>query len=45
MQITGKRYQKVAGSRAISPHLDLKHNKSHSFNVLIQGIMRLIEND
>ena len=43
IRITGKRYQKVAGSRAISRHLDLENNKSHSFNVLIEGIRRLIE--
>ena len=43
IRITGKRYQKVAGSRAISRHLDLDNNKSHSFNVLIEGIKRLIE--
>ncbi|MFA6223362.1 MAG: DUF4276 family protein [Desulfomonilaceae bacterium] len=43
IRITGRRYQKVAGSRAISRHLDLDNNKSHSFNVLIEGIKRLIE--
>ncbi len=43
IRITGRRYQKVAGSRAISRHLDLENNKSHSFNVLIEGIKRLIE--
>ncbi|MCL5123682.1 MAG: DUF4276 family protein [Deltaproteobacteria bacterium] len=43
IRITGKRYQKVAGSRAISRHLDLENNKSHSFNVLVDGIRRLIE--
>jgi hypothetical protein len=43
IRITGKSYQKVAGSRAISRHLDLDNNKSHSFNVLIEGIRRLIE--
>ncbi len=43
IRITGKCYQKVAGSRAISRHLDLENNKSHSFNVLIEGIKRLIE--
>ena len=42
VRITLKRYQKVAGSRAISRHLDLDNNKSHSFNVLIEGIRRLI---
>ena len=45
IRITGKRYQKVAGSRAISRHLDLDNNKSRSFNVLIEGIRRLIEDN
>jgi len=36
-------YQKVAGSRAISPYLYVDgSNRSHSFNVLIDGIRRLI---
>ena len=35
-------YQKVAGSRAISPHLDLQGNRSHSFNVLLSGIRKLL---
>ncbi|QDU54418.1 DUF4276 family protein [Aeoliella mucimassa] len=35
-------YQKVAGSRAISPHLKLDGtNSSHSFNVLITGLRTL----
>ena len=34
-------YSKVDGSRAIAPHLDLNgNNKSHSFNVLLDGIKR-----
>ena len=41
-KLTGHLYQKVAGSRAISPHLDLKKNRSHSFNVLISGILQLV---
>lgn len=37
------KYQKIAGSRAISPHLRLdRSNRSHSFNVLIDGIRRVI---
>jgi len=39
MKITRKQYQKVSGSRSISPFLNLDGtNKSHSFNVLIRGI-------
>ena len=38
-------YEKVAGSRAIAPHLDLSRNQSESFNILLQGIRRLIERD
>lgn len=36
-------YQKVSGSRAIGPMLDLDNNKSTSFNTLINGVRRLIE--
>ncbi len=37
-------YQKVAGSRAIAPHLKLDgSNRSHSFNVLIDGLRRVIK--
>lgn len=35
-------YQKVSGSRAISPHLDIDKNRSISFNALIAGLRRLI---
>ena len=34
-------YQKIAGSRAIGPLLDLENNKSKSFNMLLGGIYRL----
>ena len=33
-------YQKVAGSRAIGPHLSLDANKSHSFRVFLDGVRR-----
>jgi len=36
-------YQKKPGSRAIAPCLDLSANKSNSFNVLLAGIKRLID--
>lgn len=42
MKITDGVYQKVSGSRAIAPYLDLELNSSRSFNVLIAGIKRLI---
>jgi hypothetical protein len=37
-KLTSKRYQKVAGSRAIAPHLDLDRPGSRSFRHLIQAI-------
>jgi hypothetical protein len=36
-------YQKKPGSRAIAPCFDLSANKSNSFNVLLAGIKRLID--
>lgn len=39
LRLTGKKYQKVAGSRAIGPCLNINGaNRSHSFNVLLEGI-------
>lgn len=38
MDLTKKRYQKMSGSRAISKHLNLENNLSHSFNVLVKAI-------
>lgn len=40
--LTRKSYHKLAGSRAIAPHLTLGKNHSHSFNVLLSGIRRLV---
>ena len=37
-KLTGKQYQKVAGSRAIAPHLNLERPRSRSFRHLIQAI-------
>lgn len=37
-RLTGGVYQKVSGSRAIGPHLDLNHSRSASFRNLIQAI-------
>lgn len=41
-KLTKKEYQKISGSRCIAPHLLLDgSNKSHSFNILIEGIRRM----
>jgi Domain of unknown function (DUF4276) len=37
-KLTNKRYQKIAGSRAIAPHLDLQTPRSKSFNHLLLAI-------
>lgn len=36
-------YQKISGSRAIAPHLDINNIRSRSFSVLIKGIKKLME--
>jgi hypothetical protein len=41
-RLTGGEYQKVAGSRAIGPHLDPARNTSRSFQVFLAGLQRLI---
>jgi len=41
--LTKNVYDKVSGSRAIAPHLNLRSNCSKSFRVLLSGIYRLIE--
>ena len=44
--ITEKKYQKVSGSRIIAPHLSLDgRNRSNSFNVLIDGIRRVLTSE
>jgi len=40
--VTQKQYQKIAGSRAIGPHMDLHNNKSTSFNMLVAAIRKLL---
>lgn len=40
--ISGGKYQKIGGSRAVGQHLCASNNQSHSFNVFIQGILRLV---
>ncbi|MGA2402994.1 MAG: DUF4276 family protein [Syntrophobacteraceae bacterium] len=42
-KLTGDLYQKIAGARVIAPHLDPHNNRSHSFNALVSGIKRLVE--
>ena len=42
-RITHRQYQKVAGSRAIGPHLSLTGNRSHSFGVFISGVTQLVQ--
>ncbi len=37
-KLTGKKYQKVAGSRAIAPHLNLLEPRSRSFHHLLESI-------
>lgn len=36
-------YQKMAGCRAIGPHLRLDGNRSHSFGVFIAGVRRVVD--
>jgi len=40
-KITERRYQKIGGSRAIGPHLNLDNQRSRSFAVFVAGIRRL----
>ena len=45
-RMTGKRYQKVSGSREIGPHLSVgasgrRENRSGSFRVFVSGLRRL----
>jgi len=35
-------YQKVSGSRAIGPFMDINNNQSNSFNALVSGVRRLL---
>lgn len=40
--LTGRKYQKVLGSRAIGPHLDPDANTSRSFRALVSGIRSVV---
>lgn len=42
-RLTAGLYHKVAGSRAIGPHLGIETNRSRSFNNLVAGIRKLME--
>jgi len=42
-RLTGGKYQKMAGSRAIGPHLDLDNTRSASFRNFITGVRRIAE--
>jgi hypothetical protein len=44
IKITAKKYRKISGSREIAKYIDFENNTSHSFNVFIDGIRRIIEN-
>jgi hypothetical protein len=41
-RLTGYRYQKVGGSRAIGPYLDISNTRSRSFEVFVTGLRRII---
>ena len=40
-RITNKKYQKISGSRAIGPLLDVRNNRSPSFQVFVSGVQKL----
>ena len=40
--LTSGRYEKIAGSRAIAPHLNTEVNTSHSFKILVDGIRKFV---
>ncbi|MDT8446281.1 MAG: DUF4276 family protein [bacterium] len=42
--LTNFQYQKVSGSREISPLLNLSNNRSESFKQLVLGLQRMISN-
>jgi len=42
-KLTDLCYQRVGGSRAIAPHLDLDNTRSRSFAVFVAGVRRLAE--
>lgn len=42
LKLTNFKYQKIDGSRRISPFMDLEKNTSHSYRVFIKGIKRVL---
>lgn len=42
-RLTGNIYQKVTGSRAIAPYMNLEGNRSQSFNILVSSIRKIVE--
>ena len=45
-RLTRGAYQKISGSRKIAPHLKTDGtNRSHSFNILLEGVRRLLSGD
>jgi hypothetical protein len=42
-RLTSNSYEKMAGSRAIAPFLNLETNYSQSFNILLSGIRKMAE--
>ena len=41
-RLTNGKYRKISGSREIGKYLSLEGNRSHSFNVFIDGLNRLV---
>ncbi len=41
-RLTKEKYQKISGSRAIGPHLQLEENRSKSFSTLVTGVRKLL---
>lgn len=35
-------YQQISGSRAISKYLNIENNKSHSFNIFVRGLKKIL---
>lgn len=42
-RLTNGVYQKVSGSRAIAPYLQIENNKSQSFHILLAGIQKMAD--
>ena len=42
-RLTGDKYQKIGGSRAVGLHLSPDGNRSHSFNVFVSGLRGLVQ--